>query len=356
MTILERYLLKEFFRNLLLVTTSLIAVYLLIDFFERIDNFSHAGRTALALNYFLLKIPVIFDQLAPISIMLAGIITMGLLHRRNELMSLNSGGLHLVRIITPTLMGAALVTALSLVNGQWFFPHAITETDRIWQEDVKQQRAKGIIRHGRTYHRGTQEIYSFKNSDNSRRIFHNFSYTAWDKDYKLTVLLLAAEAHWQNEHWLFKDGQLKTARRDGPWNIEIFEENNLPLPVRPDDFFQPATRTSHLSLWQLFLASMHEDSQRLIELHNRLSFIFLGLPLLILTLPVMLILQHRFNWEMAITVPFSTIFAFTAWALWNSGQALSKAAILGPFIASWTMHLILLTTGGLLLWWINSRH
>lgn len=356
MTLLERYLLKEFFRTLLLVISSLIAVYLLIDFFERIDNFSDAGQMGLALNYFLLKIPVIFDQLAPVSIMLTGIITLGLLHRRHELMSFNSGGLHLFKILIPIFIGGALVTTLSLANGQWLFPHAISETDRIWQEDVQQRRAKGIVRHGRTYHRGNQEIYSFKNTDDSQKVFRHFNYTAWDKDYKLAILLLADEARWQDEHWLFRDGQLKTARRDGTWNIEIFKEKTLAIPVKPGDLFQPAARTSHLSLWQLFLAGTHQDSQRLIELHNRLSFIFLGLPLLILALPVMLVLQHRFNWDMAMTVPCSTIFAFAAWGLWNSGQALSKAAILGPFIASWSLHLILLTTGGLLLWWINNRH
>ena len=77
MTLLDRYLLKQFIKNFLLVLISLVSIYLLIDFFEKIDNFSDAGKpTSLAIKYLLLKIPIIYDQLLPVCILLAGIITL----------------------------------------------------------------------------------------------------------------------------------------------------------------------------------------------------------------------------------------------------------------------------------------
>nr|MDA8165772.1 LptF/LptG family permease [Desulfobacteraceae bacterium] len=75
MKLLDRYLLGQFLRNLALVLSSLVAVYLLVDFFDRIDNFLEHGKPlSLAIKYFLLKIPLIFDQIMPVCILLAGVL------------------------------------------------------------------------------------------------------------------------------------------------------------------------------------------------------------------------------------------------------------------------------------------
>ena len=63
MNLLQRYIFGQFSRYFLMVVSSLMAIYLLVDFFEKMDNFSEAGKTtALALQYLLLKIPVIIQQ------------------------------------------------------------------------------------------------------------------------------------------------------------------------------------------------------------------------------------------------------------------------------------------------------
>ena len=45
MILLDRYLFKQFSRNLLLVLAGLVTIYLLIDFFERIDDFIEARKS-----------------------------------------------------------------------------------------------------------------------------------------------------------------------------------------------------------------------------------------------------------------------------------------------------------------------
>ena len=58
MILLDRYLFKQFTKIMMLVLTALVAIYLLIDFFERIDDFIQAQKSfSLAIKYFLLKIP-----------------------------------------------------------------------------------------------------------------------------------------------------------------------------------------------------------------------------------------------------------------------------------------------------------
>ena len=44
MILLDRYLFKQFAKNLFFVLAALVTIYLLIDFFERIDDFIEASR------------------------------------------------------------------------------------------------------------------------------------------------------------------------------------------------------------------------------------------------------------------------------------------------------------------------
>ena len=43
MTILDKYLIREIFRYFFMVLILVVAIYLAVDFFEKIDNFMEAG-------------------------------------------------------------------------------------------------------------------------------------------------------------------------------------------------------------------------------------------------------------------------------------------------------------------------
>ncbi len=362
MTLLDRYIIRQFFMNLLLVLVSLVAIYLLVDFFERIDNFTEAGKPiSLAFTYLLLKIPLIYDQMAPVCILLAGVVTLGLLQKSRELMSLNAGGISLARIVLPVLVASLLFTLLSLIVAQMVLPVSNSRMNEIWYQEVNQQVAKGIVRKGRIFHRGERGIYALKRPDPHLFRFSHFTYTEWDETRRNIRLFLTAEvAAWdETAGWRFANGQLKRPRPDGGYDIEVFSHRAFDLPDRPEQFFIPAYRTAELSLLELAnkaRADLDKGMQQgLIDLNRRLSFIFLGIPLLMLALPLLHAMQRQWSRDLAMTVPASCVLAFFAWAAWNAGQALSQAGRLHPVAASWSIHLVLSATGFLLLWRANRR-
>ena len=82
--LLNRYILWNFLRNLGMLFAALISLYLLIDFFEKIDNFLEKGKAAgLILKFFVLNIPFIIEQMSPVCVLLAGVITLGVLNHTN---------------------------------------------------------------------------------------------------------------------------------------------------------------------------------------------------------------------------------------------------------------------------------
>ncbi len=89
MNLLNRYLLSQFVKYFFTVNAGFVSIYLLVDFFEKFDDFSNGGKPlSLALKYFLMTIPYVVDQLSPVLILLSGVISMGMLNHTNELVAL----------------------------------------------------------------------------------------------------------------------------------------------------------------------------------------------------------------------------------------------------------------------------
>ncbi|MFH1217151.1 MAG: LptF/LptG family permease [Pseudomonadota bacterium] len=362
MTLLDRYIFKQFFMNLLLVLSSLVAIYLLVDFFERIDNFSAAGKPfSLALTYFLLKIPLIYDQMSPVCILLAGVVTLGLLGKNRELKSLNAGGVSLFRIVLPILAASLLFTLVTMATAQWVLPKTNTRINEIWYQEVTQQVIKGIVRKGRVFHKGEKGFYTLRRPNPQKYNFTQFIYTGWDESHRnITIFLTAHRASWSEDGgWVFRNGQIKKPRPDGDYDIEIFSRLKLDLPDTPDQFFIPKYRTAELSLFELHKNALEGikkgNMQGIIDINRRISFIFLGVPLLLLAIPLLHSMQRKWNRDLSMTIPVSCILAFFAWAAWNAGQSLSQADYLNSFVASWSIHAILSASGIFLLWRTNRR-
>lgn len=353
MKLLDRYLMAQFARNLLLVLGALMAIYLLVDFFERVDNFLEAGKgIGLAVQYLLLRLPSICEQLLPVCILLAGVITLGVLNIHFEFMALMAGGISVFRIIRPLLIAASGFTLLIVAAGQWLLPPTVTKANRIWYEEVNRETPKGTIREGRTYFRGSDGIFSFVRPDPAKSEFVGFSFAAFDAQHGLTTLLTARTATWRDGTWHFTDGQLKERQADGTDAIQVFSSYSRSFQEKPEEFFMPPYKIRELSYSQLLREAasrqQSDDSARQ-EFHRRLSNVFLGMPLLLLGLPVLLSVHRSRGRDLALAIPLSCGLAFTVWGGWSAGQSLVQAGAISTVLASWLMHLLAGGTGLLLI-------
>ena len=349
MKLLDRYTIKQFTKNFLLVFGSLVSIYLLVDFFEKIDNFTEAHKPmGLAIRYFIFKIPLIYDQLIPVCIMLAGILTVGLMNHNKELQALKAGGISLTRIVKPLMGVAMFFTLISIGAAQWLLPLTNAETNRIWYEEVKEKISSGIVRNGIVYHKGFEGIYSFTRPDPTTYHFTSFRYVSWNDDYSPRLLIAAETAKWENGNWLLTNGQLKR-KNDTNNAVELFQSKIVKLPDSPENFFVPTYQIEELSLWQLLTNSIHEwkedKRENWVDLNRRLSYIFLGIPLLLIGIPVVLLVNQNWGRDLTMAVPISCGLAFVAWGIWSANQAMTNAAYLNPVLASWLIHFIVASIG-----------
>jgi lipopolysaccharide export system permease protein len=355
--LLNRYLLSQFVKYFLTVNSGFVAIYLLVDFFEKYDDFVSAGKPLwLAIEYFLLTIPFIIDQLGPVFILLAGVISLGILNHSNELNALKAGGIPLRLIIRPLIIGSVLFTLLFVAAAQWLLPITISRTNTIWFEQLKGKVPLGILRNNRYYYRGTEGFYSFAWPNPKIHVLKDFSYSRWDETYNIGSLITAGMANWdkQNNQWILENGQMQQRQENGHYRITNFPVNEFQFPEKPEDFLVPANKSAEQSLTGLYQEIgrsqvEHEVRAAWTAFLSRVSYILLGIPLLLLGLPILLYSYRRWGRDLSVAIPASCGLAFVAWGIWGALQSLATAGYVPPIVAAASIHIIFSIAGAILL-------
>src|SRR5215471_18000565 len=112
--ILFRYLVGEFLRIVALCLVAFIVVYLIADFSDRIDDFlKHQAPVGAIIRYFLVKIPLIVNEVLPIAVLAAMLLSLGGFSRHNELTAMRACGVSSAQIVAP-LLGTCLALSVGI--------------------------------------------------------------------------------------------------------------------------------------------------------------------------------------------------------------------------------------------------
>ena len=342
-----------------MLMASFTAIYILIDFFEKIDDFMEKGKSmGLVFEFFFLNIPYILEQMGPVCILLAGVITLGILNYSNELIALKACGIPLQKIITPIIAAGLACTLLFLAISQFMLPKTIAVTNRIWNKEVKGRVALGIYRNGRFYYHGREGFYSFARPDLKQDIFFYFSYSSWDPDFQLNSLITAERAIWDKETWTLINGQVQTGE-EGQFKTTTFTKKIAQFPEKPADFFVPEYYSQELSLTGLYKEALRQQSpadknRAWVNFYGRISYTLLALPLLLLGLPLLLYIYRSWGRDLSIAIPVSCGLAFVCWGAWGTLQSLAKAGYINPLLAASSIHILGSLVGIILLMRENS--
>ncbi len=353
MTLLTRYILAQFNRYFLTLTVGFAALYLLIDFFEKFDEFTDAGKPmSLVIKYFLLNIPFVVDQLSPILILLSGVITLGILNHNNELTALKASGIPLIRIVKPIMLGGLLLTTVFIVFAQVILPTTISTTNDIWFKQIRGKVPLGIFRNGRYYYQGSEGFYSFQWPNKDVIMFKDFSYSTWDDNYNVKSMTVAAFADWipEESSWILKQGQIIEHDEPNSFVAKPFKIWKMQFPESPDNFLIPEYESAEMSLTSLYtdIGNKNTESDTVkarAEFYARVSYLVLGIPLLLLGLPILIITYQRWGRDLSIAIPISCFMAFGAWGVWGALQSFAKTGYVPPLPAAFSVHIVFAVLG-----------
>lgn len=125
MRLVDRYVTRLYARGLLLLGAACVALYVTVDFFDKIDNLMenpNRGKFAAAGMYYLYQVPLILHSMLPAIALLAGVATVATLLRGAELATLQSAGLSTRRALWGAFLVAGVLCGFAFLNQEMILP------------------------------------------------------------------------------------------------------------------------------------------------------------------------------------------------------------------------------------------
>ena len=129
---IDRLLVFSYFKAYVICLVSLLSLYVVVDLFNNIDNFTqhHQGLQAVLAHigsYYGHQITRIFDQLSEPIVLLAAMFTVAWMQRSNELLPLLSAGVSTRRVVAPVLCTAFGMLSMAILNQELIIPDLAPE-------------------------------------------------------------------------------------------------------------------------------------------------------------------------------------------------------------------------------------
>jgi lipopolysaccharide export system permease protein len=345
MKIVDRYLIHEYLRNLLFITFSFVALFLIIDFFEKLRMFlsNHATFGQVG-AYFLFMMPMIISQILPAAILLASLMTCGYLSRHSEITAMKANGISLYRIALPVLTIAALTSLLIFFLGEWVTPHTNEKAKNIILIEVQKQPSMGSFKQDQIWYRGQKGIYNFRLFDARTGTLQGITIHYLDRQMNLIMRLDAERGEWKEDHWLFHN--LLVARFDsGEFPVlSRMKQQVGDLPERPSDFqlIQKDVETMGYSELKRYIRKLQSEgydaTRYVVDLHGKIAFPLVSILLAIIGISFSL--RSERSGGIAQGIGAGLIIGFSYWLVYAFGMSLGRSGSLPPFIAAWFANIL----------------
>ncbi|MDF1546142.1 MAG: LptF/LptG family permease, partial [bacterium] len=250
---LDRYLLRHFFSSLIVVLFSFGSTFVVINAIEELRDFiDHEVPIAQILEYYFYFSGWIVKSFLPMFILLAGLFSISILARRNEILAMKASGRSLYRIALPLLVVVAILAAGHFYYNEYIFPP--------WNKKRLEIKNFSIEQKSRT---------SFTNIDNIfRQIKPGYFYTLQSfnvdrregidlkiylkENNRLKQITTAAQLNYHDYHWLATDGVTRTF--DSTVNTTYTEFDSLiieDIEEVPEDFKKKMGKPEDMGIEEL---------------------------------------------------------------------------------------------------------
>ncbi len=135
MTIIDRYLLRQFTKTFLICFLSLLGLYVVFDGFTNLESFlriadKQGGLPKVLGQYYACHSILFFDWTVGLVNLAAAMFTVTWIQRHNELVALMAAGVSRVRVMVPVVGAVAVVIVLAALNRELLIPRYRDELSR----------------------------------------------------------------------------------------------------------------------------------------------------------------------------------------------------------------------------------
>ena len=341
MRVISRYIFVELAKIIAICIGVFVALYLVVDFFERIDDFIEAELPlSLAVQFFFLKLPLIVQQGIPMGVLMGTLITLGLMARTNELMALKASGVSPVFVVGPVLVFAFILSVLDFAFSEYLVPLTSTRTNYIWNVKVKDRPVPTSFSQEKIWYKSGHVLYNIRVLHPKERLLEGVTIYMFDSNFHLTKRLDAKRGQWDGQSWIFADGICIQRTANGDFSTEKFHRRRVELDQRPQDFQHLEKAVEEMTIGELgrYVARIRSEgydaTRYRVDFHAKISFPFTPVVMALLGIAVALYQGKRGG--IAVGVAVSVALAFLYVLIFQLVLSLGYTGNLQPVVAAWT--------------------
>ena len=345
MTILDRYLAKEILKCLVIVLAVVLGLYVIVEFFNKADNFMEAGLPVSRLiRYLQLKLPLIIVQITPIGVLLAVLVALGLMNKNNEIIALKGGGGSVYFLLRAVLSIAVLLSIVLFFLSEIVVPITISKANRIWLAEVKNEPAL-LTRQKNIWIKQNRTIYFIKYFNPQNNSMSGVALNYFDDEFNLSKRVDASSALYKKGKWTFYDiMQQELNAETRTYDMQYYPQRTVKIDIQPEDLKRVFKKSEEMNIAELFSYIREVESEGYnatafkVDLHAR--FALPVLTVIVCIIGIGIAVKRKGREGPSVSIALGALMAFLYWVLHSFCLSLGYGGLLPPFVAAWISNII----------------
>jgi lipopolysaccharide export system permease protein len=348
--VVGRHLGREFLGTFVLTVGAFVAIYVVADFFDRLDGFlRHDAPAGAIIRFFVFKIPLVVTQVTPVAVLVGGLVSLGLLARQNEFVALRACGVSVWQMAAPLLGLAGVIALATFAWNETIVPYSARRWHTIENVEIKKRGSATLFTGRDVWFHGRAGFYNVDRVSPRRHTLYGLTVYQVGSDFRPTRVIEAEAAFWTDAHWELSGVRTRSFGRDG-----VHEVPHVPpgfaLPESLEDFRAVSIEPEELSYGMLrrqikdLRRKGVDTSESWVDLHLKLALPAASLVLMLLAVPLAAAGTRLTSF--AASAGLGLALGFGYFVLLAFTRALGQSGALPPALAAWAANGVCAVLGG----------
>jgi LPS export ABC transporter permease LptG/LPS export ABC transporter permease LptF len=353
--IIDNYVLGSFLFYFLLLLASFAVMTLVFTFFELLsDILRNASPMPLVGRYLLFLTPQLIYTSTPVSVLVAVLVTFGILTKNNEVTAMKACGVSLYRLAIPVLLASLGLSALLFAFDYYVVPDANRVQDGI-RAQIKGRPVQTYLRPDRKWIFGEgSRIYYYRYFEPAESIMLDVNVYELDpKNFRLTRHIAAERARWEPAigTWNFQNGWAREFSNNQEKSFRPFLGQTATfegLKEPPNYFLRELKQDKQMNFMELatYIRDLQQsgfDTTRLqVQYHKKFAVPLFAVIMALISVPFAFLSSHR-GATAGIGVSFGIAIAY--WAVGQLFEQVGNLNQLPAVLAAWATDAVFTLTG-----------
>jgi len=359
--LLDSYVVREFFGMFLVVLGSFVMLMLVFTFFELVGDIIR-NHVALGMvgDYLFNLAPSMIYTITPLAVLIAVLVTFGVLNRNSEIVAMKATGISLYRLVIPVISISAILAIALFVFDDYYLP-AANRRQEFLRSTIKGRPPQTFLHPEEKWMFGQSgpgepaHIFYYQFFDRDDDAFANLSVFEFDPStFALSRRIFALRAIWDDktETWHFLNGWVRDIEGNKRDYKEFKNTTFSEIQEDPGYFKKENLQSQEMNFQQLraYIRDLRQsgfDTMRLrVALWHKLAYPLIAIIMAMLAIPFALSMGRRGSLT-GIAVAISVALAY--WVVDGLFGAMGNVNYLPAALAAWSPDILFALTGGYLL-------